>query len=298
MATSPHTHNVTIGSGDLSVTISPVGAELKSLRYRGKEWLWQGDTASWPRQAPILFPHCGRTAGRTIRVGGTLYPDQPIHGFAPSSAFAITRRSETQAVFTLTDTPETRALYPFAFQLEVHFTVRDGALEQAIICTNMGAERMPMAAGFHPGFVWPLPGAGPKADHRLIFEKDEPHPVALPNADGLMGGATLPSPVKNRMVALDDRLFCAGSAIFDRIESRSVWFGAPGHPGLTIDFDTPVLVLWRWPGPGEADYLCIEPWAGLPDPAGFTGELADKPGITCLAPGKTQRWTMRLKPEA
>ena len=70
MATSPLTHNVTIGSGDLSVTISPVGTELKSLRYKGKEWLWQGDAASWPRQAPVLFPHCGRTARRTIRVVG------------------------------------------------------------------------------------------------------------------------------------------------------------------------------------------------------------------------------------
>lgn len=298
MASLASTHSITLGSGDLSATISPIGAELTSLRYRGEEWLWQGDTASWPRQAPVLFPHCGRTAGRTIRVDGTAYPDQPIHGFAPTSLFALTEHTSDSAVFTLSDSPATRALYPFAFQLDVRFSIGAGVLEQVISCRNGGTTLMPVAAGFHPGFVWPLPGAGSKAAHCLRFKKDEPHPIALPDADGLMGGETMPSPVRDRVLALDDGLFRAGSAIFDRIASRSVWFGVPGRPGLQIDFDTPTLVLWRWPGPNAADYLCIEPWAGLPDPAGFTGELAVKPGETCLAPGESAHWTLRIKPGA
>lgn len=292
------THNITLGSGDLSATISPIGAELISLRYMGEEWLWQGDATSWPRQAPVLFPHCGRTAGRTIRVDGTAYPDQPIHGFAPTSLFALKAHSSESAIFTLSDSPATRALYPFAFELDVCFSIQSGVLEQVIKCHNGGKRPMPVAAGFHPGFVWPLPSAGPKATHCLRFETDEPHPIALPDADGLMGGETMPSPVHDRILTLDDNLFRAGSVIFDRIISRSIWFGVPGRPGLQIDFDTPSLVLWRWPGPNEADYLCIEPWAGLPDPAGFTGDLASKPSITCLAPGESTCWTIRIKPGA
>jgi galactose mutarotase-like enzyme len=298
MVSSASTHSITLGSGDLSATISPIGAELTSLLYKGSEWLWQGDGDSWPRQAPVLFPHCGRTADRTIRVDGTAYPEQPIHGFAPASLFALTEHSRDSAVFTLSDSPETRALYPFSFKLDVRFSIGAGVLEQVISCSNGGTALMPVAAGFHPGFVWPLPGAGQKADHCLRFETDEPHPIALPDIDGLMGGETMPSPVRNRVLALNDDLFRAGSAILDRIVSRSVWFGVPGHTGLKVDFDTPALVLWRWPGPNEANYLCIEPWAGLPDPAGFIGDLASKPGVTCLEPGASAHWTMRITPGA
>lgn len=298
MANETDTDGITLRSERLRATIRPRGAELVSLLWEGDEWLWQGDPASWPRQAPVLFPHCGRTFERTIRVNGTPYPDQPIHGFAPNSIFTLTDQGPDEAIFTLVDDAETRRVYPFSFRLTVRFTVRDNVVEQTLTVANTSPGRMPVAAGFHPGFAWPLPGAGAREDHCILFEKDEAHPVALPNGDGLMGGATMPSPVHNRRLNLDRRLFKAGSAIFDRLESRWVWFGVPGRPGLRVSFDTPVLVLWRWPGPDQADYLCIEPWAGLPDPAGFNGELASKPGITELEPGEIREWTMRIEPGA
>ncbi len=39
----------------LTVEITSLGAELKSIIARdGKERLWQGDSASWEGQAPLL----------------------------------------------------------------------------------------------------------------------------------------------------------------------------------------------------------------------------------------------------
>lgn len=297
--TSPFfTDRITLGSGPLQAEISPYGAELCSLRFNGQELLWQGDVESWPRRAPVLFPHCGRTRDRQVRIDGQIWPNQPIHGFAPTSRFHVTAQSAESLTLSLTDSAETRALYPFAFELDVKFELRDGELIQEIACTNQDARPMPVSAGFHPGFQWPLPGAGTKANHIIQFEMDEPNPIALPNADGLMGGDTMPSLVENGVLALSDALFRAGSAIFTQLKSRSLWFGVPGRPGLAIRFTTPFLVLWRWPGPNEAHYLCIEPWAGLPDPAGFDGELISKPGVTRLQPGGTQTWLLALRPEA
>lgn len=298
MADIDHTAPIALGSGDLRAVISPMGAELLSLQLAGTEWLWQGDKAFWPRRAPVLFPHCGRTRNREIRIGGRTYPDQPIHGFAPTSPFEVSRNTGEELTLTLSDSDETRALYPFAFRLAVHFAIEGPLLHQSIACENTGEEPMPVAAGFHPGFAWPVPGATGKAGHILRFETDEPDPVALPNIDGLMGGATMPSPIAGNVLALTDSVFQAGSAIFTRLRSRSLWFGMPGLPGLAMSFDTPFLVLWRWPGPGEADYLCIEPWAGLPDPAGFAGDLHDKPGVTVLQPGQAAKWVLSLRPGA
>jgi galactose mutarotase-like enzyme len=41
-----------------------------------------------------------------------------------------------------------------------------------------------------------------------------------------------------------------------------------------------------WSKPTGADFVCLEPWAGLASPEGWQGELRDKPyGLVC-APGQ------------
>ena len=50
-------------------------------------------------------------------------------------------------------------------------------------------------------------------------------------------------------------------------------------------------MLGIWPKPG-ARYLCIEPWQGIADPAGFTGDFRDKPGVFELAPGDSRSFRM------
>lgn len=297
-ASSLPTDSMRIGSGSLTALISPFGAELMSLCLNDTPWLWTGSPSSWPRRAPILFPHCGRCRNREIRVAGTGYPDQPIHGFAPTSIFEVETQSADTLTLTLTDSSATQALFPFAFRLEVRFAVRGGALHQEIFVANTGHDVLPVSAGFHPGFYWPLPGQTAPQDHVIIFDQPESGPVALPDADGLMGGDTMPNPVYDRVLQLNDQVFQAGSAIFKNLESRGLWYGVPGQSGLRLEFTTPHLVLWRWPGPGKADFLCIEPWAGLPDPAGFMGDLRDKPGTTLLAPGACTKWGLIMQPGA
>ena len=64
----------------------------------------------------------------------------------------------------------------------------------------------------------------------------------------------------------------------------------PGKPHLKIDFpDTPWLGLWQKPG---AHYLCVEPWAGMADPVGFTGDVWDKQGVMTLLPGDSRSFRM------
>ena len=51
------------------------------------------------------------------------------------------------------------------------------------------------------------------------------------------------------------------------------------------------LGLWMKPG---ADFLCIEPWAGHADIAGYDVDLWSKPGIVMVAAGETRRFTWRV----
>jgi galactose mutarotase-like enzyme len=96
--------------------------------------------------------------------------------------------------------------------------------------------------------------------------------------------------VKGRTLRPTHALFDEDAVIWDQLESRSLRWGADTGPQLRIDFpDTPWLGLWQKPG---AHYLCIEPWAGMADPAGFDGEITDKPGIIALPPGGTRSFRM------
>lgn len=290
--------SVRLQGGGLSAEISTLGAELMSLRdAEGREFLWQGDPASWARRAPVLFPNVGRLAGSALRHAGKGYPHPGGHGFAPTSDFTLAAHDAASCVLVLVADAATRAMYPFEFRLSVRFQLADGALIQIAQVENTDTQRIAASVGFHPGFQWPLPTSADKAreDHVVLFEKAEPAPVRR-IADGLMVPAREPSPVVGRRLALHDGLFVKDAIIFDRPASRALWFGVEGRPGISVAFpDCPHLGLWMRP---PAHYFCIEPWQGHSDPEGFTGEIFDKPGMIHLARGEGFERRLIIRPNA
>ncbi len=287
------TELVTIASPDLTVTASSHGAELQSITDpEGRDWLWDGDPRWWTGRAPILFPTVGISAGGIARFGGREYK-MPKHGFARETTFAVAEQSDRSVTFRMEDDAHTRAAYPFAFRLDVTHRLEGTTLELIGAVTNRGDTPMPTGFGFHPALRWPLPGTGAnsKTMHILRFDADEPEPVrgVLPN--GLIG-PDAPTPIREDMLALHDSLFDHDALVLDRPNSRGLWYGVPGEPGVRVDFaGINYLGIWMKPGAG---YLCIEPWASHADDEGFTGEFADKPGVVNLAPGETHNFAIAL----
>ena len=282
---------LTIASDALSADISPLGAELQRLTTAdGRELLWDGDPAFWTGRAPVLFPIVGRLRDDRYRLGETTYT-MPKHGFARRSPFTATQ-TPTTANFTLTDTPETRAMYPFAFRLQLAFALTDATLAITATLTNPGDAPLPASFGFHPALRWPLPFGHPRADHRLRFAHSEPAPIRRIDADGLLTPTPRPSPVVGDTLTLRDDLFKEDALIFDQLTSTSLDYGADMGPQIMVESENlPWLGVWTKPGAG---FVCIEPWQGISDPVGFTGDLFNKPGILALPPGDTRRFTMRL----
>jgi galactose mutarotase-like enzyme len=285
-----HPELALIASDDLSATISALGAELQTLKDRdGNDLLWNGDPAFWNGRAPILFPIVGTLRDDTYRLGEKTYSLQR-HGFARKSLFAVAEQGPSRAVFRLEDDEETRAAYPFAFRLDLIFELASTRLAMTGEVTNTGEKPLPVGFGFHPAFRWPLPYGEPRAEHRLVFAKDEPAPIRRLGADGLVSPAPVSTPIQGRTLVLEDSLFVNDAIIMTEPASRSLVYGAPDGPKLAIDYaDFPELGIWMKPGAG---YVCIEPWQSFADYSGFAGELWDKPGIVRLDPGEVRRWTM------
>lgn len=287
----PETQFVTISSGDLAARINPFGAELWSLTDgQGREYMTDGDPAFWPGHAPLLFPIVGGLNGNRYRLDGQEY-ELPRHGFARRTAFEVIAAEKSEARFRLRDSEETRAVYPFGFELEMVFRLDGATLHIEAIVRNPGAEPLPFSFGYHPAFAWPLPGEADKGDHRITFAAAEPQPIRRVDVQtGLLLPEGAPTPVEGRDLALDAALFEADAVVWDSLTSRSLTFGAPGGGGLEIAFpDMPMLGIWQKPG---APFLCIEPWQGHADPVGFSGDFREKPGIVQLAPGASRSLRM------
>jgi galactose mutarotase-like enzyme len=282
----------TISSGELTARINPLGAELWSLTDRnGREYMTDADPAFWTGHAPLLFPIIGMLNGGVYRLGDRTYA-LPKHGFARTSRFACAEAGDAAVRFSLTDTEETRAAYPFAFALEVAFRLNGWTLRVAATVANRGSDAMPFSFGFHPAFAWPLPGGAAKDVHRITFAQAEPEPIRrIDPPSGLLLPDPRPTPIEGRTLHPRAALFEPDALIWDRLQSRAVTFGAEGGACLDVSFpDAPMLGVWQKPG---AHYLCIEPWQGLADPIGYEGDFRDKPGMVTLPAG--EEWGFRME---
>lgn len=283
---------VTIRSAALSAAISPLGAELIHLRDAdGRELMTDADPAFWTGHAPILFPVVGMPFEQTIRIDGRAYPMKK-HGFARHAAFETVHVGASSATFALVDTAETQASYPFAFRLELTYTVEGATLAITARVINPADATLPASFGFHPAFAWPLPYGQDRAAHRIRFDADEPDPLRAIAADGTIAEHRKSSPLDGRDLLLRDALFADDALVWDHVRSDAVTYGAPEGPRLRIAFpDTPMLGIWTKPG---AAYVCVEPWHGIADPEGYVGDYRAKPGVFEVPAGGEKRIEMRI----
>lgn len=281
---------VAITNGVLTARIRTLGAELWSLGdAKGREYMTDGDPAYWTGHAPLLFPIVGALNDGLYRLDGQEHA-LAKHGFARKSWFAVVERHPDRVRFELRDNEQTRSAYPFAFALTVEFGLSGSTLAVIATVRNAGDRTMPFSFGFHPAFAWPLPEAGAKDAHRVIFAENEPEPIRrIDPASATLLPQGEPTPVVGNVLAPTAALFEKDALIWDRLNSRALSFAGDGA-ALDIAFpDSPNLGVWQKPG---APFLAIEPWHGFNDPQGFDGDIFAKPGIIALPPGEERSFRM------
>ncbi len=257
----------------------------------GRQLLWTPDPAVWDAVSPLLFPIVGWARDGRVRVADAIYP-MPVHGFAASAAFEAEQLGTDHVRFTLRDNEQTRAHYPFAFELCVDYRLSEDALAIECRVHNCGQGALPYSIGLHPGFAWPFCG-GDASDYRIVFDEPEAPEVPVIAAGGLFSRARRAIGLKGRELALTPELFAHEALCFLNARSRTLAFERPGFGALEIASDNfPHWALWTRPG---APFLCVEAWSGHGDPEDFEGELADKPSITLLAPGASELHKARFQ---
>lgn len=291
--TQPLSDWIHLHSDAFTAEVDPLGAQLSVLRdAEDRDLLWNGDPATWAGRAPILFPIVGALNGGQYSWQGRRYA-LPRHGLARTRRFDVTGDGGQAVHFRLRHDEETLKVYPFEFQLDVVFALAGSVFDIEATVRNLGKVPMPASIGFHPAFRWPLAAGASRHGHYIEFDLDEPAPIRRLDASGLQQPQGLPTPVQARRLQLADALFDEDVLILEQPRSRSLTYGAADGQRLRLSYG-PVSHLGIWTKPG-AGFVCIEPWRGVADPAGFEGDLAAKPGMVMIAPGQRESLAMRIE---
>ena len=274
-----------IGNEYLSVEVSSLGAEMQAIRTGdGRSWLWDGDARWWGGRSPVLFPIVGRAPEDQVSIEGVRYP-MGQHGLARRNEFELVAANGTSCRYELASSEQTSA-YPFEFLLALTHSVAGRAVTVTAEVSNRDTRPMPFGMGFHPAFVWPLPGAAGKVHSVTLDNGAEPELVRL--AGGLVAPERLASPFRAGRLVLAPELFAADAMLFPEGAGTELTYAAEGGPAIRLHWENlPNLALWSKPG---APFVCLEPWHGTAAELGGSDELAERPYTVVLESGATARF--------
>lgn len=104
---------------------------------------------------PILFPICGNLPNNTYNSGGKQYT-LTQHGFARDLPWEVSdgaTQDSLSLTLVLNSNDQTRAVYPFEFQLAFTYSLAGNNLNIQQRYTNHSKEPMPFSTGLHPYFL-------------------------------------------------------------------------------------------------------------------------------------------------
>ncbi len=271
---------ITIKNNHLTVAISRLGAEIKSVKQGDTEFMWHGDPEVWENTAPVLFPFCGRLKDGKYTYQGNTY-EMTIHGFAKISEFEVEELQEDSVVFLLKSNEETKKNYPFDFEFRVTYALEQSTLTVSYTVKNSSEQPLYCSVGSHEGYACP---EGIE-EYTLLFDKEEEMDILAYEENQLTLNKTSLTECSDQL-DLSDKLFSIDSLVFPTLRSDKVTLlHRNSNKKITISFpDHPYFIIWHKPG---GKYICLEPWCGMGTLKNSGYELTEKEGIMKIDKEKT-----------
>ena len=274
------TLTTTISNAILTAKINSKGAELISLlnNYQ-REYIWEGNPVFWGKHSPVLFPIVGTLKNNSFRFHDKTY-ELSRHGFARDYEFKIVHESQKQVVFSLQSNRETKKLYPFDFELQISYTLKENELVIGYKIINNDEVTMPFSIGGHPAFALPL-----NFENYAIAFEDEENLVSYTLENDLLSDKTVAIPIQDKKLPLTYSLFEKDALIFKKLNSKRISILENNVAILHFKFNGfPNFGIWT---KNKASFICLEPWLGYSDTKNTTGNIIEKEGIQHVEPKKT-----------
>ncbi len=291
--------NYTIKNEYLAATVTDIGGETLSIKDKdGKEYMWRADPAIWEDRAPLLFPICGEIKDGSYSYGGVTYR-MSGHGFLPRLPLTVKEQTDEKIVFEARESAETLEKYPFRFALTVCYALVGKALVMTATVENTDDKELPFMFGGHPGLSLAVSPEETLEGHRIEFPGKDALDIhylqnisfANPKAEKLPtpGGALM---LSDALFATPetDTLILANAPLSVTLACKQ----SGKRVTVSRSESLPFLCIWRMMGKG-ADFVCIEPWSGIPSD-GVTPEVFETRGHMCrLAPAQKKEFSYSIE---
>ncbi len=252
----------TISTERIKATIDSFGAELHSLKLGDTEYLWQAEPTVWKRHAPVLFPFICNTDSKKYYYDGNEYR-LSNHGFARDSKFELSSSTDTEAEFVLKANDETKAIYPFDFNLFVKYAVSENKLTVTYTVKNTDSKDIYFFIGGHPAFRVPLNDDETFDDYYVEYEANE-------NLVQEFNGKSTVILDNANTVQLSHELFA--NDVFMKDAPASSWVALANKAGrkVKLNYDNNgCIAVWSSYFADKsltekAEFVCLEPWSSVP----------------------------------
>ncbi|MFO8145926.1 MAG: aldose 1-epimerase family protein, partial [Gillisia sp.] len=133
----------------LSVGVLSKGAELCSIKNlkTDKEYIWQANPEIWSSHAPNLFPIIGALKNGEFFFNNKVY-NLPKHGIIRNNGdIQLKEKKSDSLTFNLQYSEETLKSYPFKFDFEIRFQLKEKTLIISHKITNLDNKPMYFSVG-------------------------------------------------------------------------------------------------------------------------------------------------------
>lgn len=281
----------------LKIQTKKSGAELTSIKYNGKEMLFQGaqvldknGNLFWKRQAPILFPIVGQLKNSQTQIDGKTY-EMSQHGFARDMEFEEILKTETKHHYMLKYNEETLKKYPYKFELHVIYEIIEDTLTVTYKVKNIDDKTIYFGLGGHPAFNCDYSNR----EYEIVFNEKEENIEFLKLKDGLINTEKAENTLQDNKIYLNENSFDNDAIIMRNLESNKVFLQNYKTNKKVLEFDFtgfPYLALWSKKG---APFVCIEPWQNTADRIDETQIYKDKENIIELPKDKEFKCRYSIK---
>lgn len=278
----------------VAIKVLSKGGELKSFFDKKKqfEWIWQADERFWGKSSPILFPIVGALKENCFQFEDQLY-QLSRHGFARDSNFQVVFSSAERLVLEFHATDDSKRNYPFDFTLSISYQLIDRGLQVSYLVNNCGVDDMYFSLGAHPAINFPKQTMALK-ELCIDFPLDSKLDRYSLN-DNLLSLENEQVVLHSNRLFLYDAMFDQDAWVLKGVSSKEIRLKEISTgTGVQFSFENfPFLGLWSVPG---ATFICLEPWAGLPDNERHNQRIESKEGIVLLKPQSSwsAQWCIHL----
>ena len=179
--------------------------------------------------------------------------------------------------------------YPYRFALEAQYKLDGNRVDIIWTVVNLDKRDLYAQIGAHPAFT--LPDYDPAdAVHGYVRYYDAcGRPVCPVVVSDLEDGNRVPRPAPVHLPAempVTDETFAHDALIIEEMQVAATELcDKEGKAFLRVDSPlAEAYGIWAPYKPG-CPFVCLEPWNGLCDKKGFTGDIADRTYIHRVAPG-------------